>query len=115
MKKMFNQIKNIDGKAEKYPIDKDSVVFFFTDDRKFFIYALYTKSDFTGNKLINVSEETFHEQRDWYKNTYEKDPILLSFGSEAIVRAVTNFVRYKATIDNESIENLYNLNAKGDE
>ena len=93
MKKMFNQIKNIDGKAEKYPIDKDSVVFFFTDDRKFFIYALYTKSDFTGNKLINVSEETFHEQRDWYKNTHEKDP------KTNFVYADTDSIKYTGSVD----------------
>ena len=110
MKKMFNQIVDINGKSCKYPVAENGVVFCFTRDRKYCIYALYTKKDFTTGAVIELDKTTYDAEYARYENNYKKSPITLFLNSVEAVKGITGFAKYKATVDNTAIEDLYNLN-----
>lgn len=114
MKKMFNEVIDINGKSKKYPADENGVVFFFTKDGHFCIYALYSKRDFTGNAVIEVSESEYTNAYNAYKTIHSHEPTCIVMNSIEAVNGITSFVRYKAAVDNTTIEDLYNLNYKGD-
>lgn len=59
MKKQFNHILDINGKDRVFPVDKNCYALFFTEDSRFFIYALYTKRDFKLPALIEVDFDSF--------------------------------------------------------
>ena len=48
MKKQFNKILDVAGEEKVFPADKTAYALFFSEDRRFFIYALYTKEDLTN-------------------------------------------------------------------
>ena len=114
MKKMFQQITDISGKINKYPIAESGTAFFMTQDNRFFIYALYTKKDLSGRKLIEVTYDTYLEAIALYKNEYKKDPSAIILESKVAVEAFTAFTRYKATVDNTTLDDLYKFSYKGD-
>jgi len=64
MKKHFNHISDIKGKDKIYPADKNFFALFFTRDKRFFIYALYTKRDFSLPELIEINFDTYMKIRD---------------------------------------------------
>ena len=110
MKKMFNRIVAIDGNEYKYPIAEDGVVFCFTRDGKYCIYALYTKRDLTESAVIEVTQDTYNSEITLYENTYGKQPTVLFLNSIEAVKGITSFAKYKAAVDNTALEDLYNLN-----
>lgn len=114
MKKLFNEVIDINGKKERYPAAEDGSVFFFTEDRRFCIYALYTKKDLSERKLIEVTQDTYDSEIAQYISTYNHEPTSIFLNSIEAIQGITTFVNYKATVDNMSIEDLYNLNHKGD-
>lgn len=110
MKKMFNRIADINGNNCKYPVAEDGAVFCFTRDRKYCIYALYTKKDFTAGAVIELDKATYDAEYARYEITYGKSPTTLFLKSIEAVKGVTSFAKYKATVDNTALEDLYNLN-----
>ena len=110
MKKIFNRIIDINGNTCKYPVVENGAVFCFTQDRKYCIYALYTKRDLTQGAVIEVDEATYKAEYANYQKIHAKDPITLFLNSIEAIKGVTSFAKYKATVDNTSIEDLYNLN-----
>lgn len=114
MKKIFNEILDINGKSQKYPIAEDGVVFFFTQDRKFCIYALYTRKDFTESNLIELSQDAYDAAFAAYVSAHGHEPVCIMLNSMEAIKGVTSFVKYKAAVDNTALEDLYNLNYKGE-
>ena len=90
MKKHFNHILDIDSKDKVFPIDKNSYALFFTRDRRFFIYALYTKKDLSSPELIEIDFNSYMDLRssetieNFVENIDDLGVILLKMKREAI-------------------------------
>lgn len=63
MEKQFNKILNVAGEEKVFPIDKTAYALFFSEDRNFFIYALYTKEDLTAPELIEIDFDSYMSLR----------------------------------------------------
>jgi len=59
MKREFNHISDIKGEDKVFPADKNGYALFFTEDHRFFIYALYTKSDLSAPELFEVNFDSY--------------------------------------------------------
>lgn len=95
MKKQFNHVIDLNGKDKVYPIDKNLFALFFTKDRRFFIYALYTKKDFSSPELIEIDFDTYMQIRDFgivenfMSSIEEVMETLINIKREAIVNDLT--------------------------
>ena len=114
MKKLFNQVIDINSNNCKYPIAEDGTAFCFTQDGKYCIYALYTKRDLTGSAIIELDYDTYSREYAAYQNLYNKEPLVLFLSSMEAVKGITSFAKYKATVDNTTIEDLLGLESKGE-
>lgn len=91
MKKQFNHILDLNNKDKVYPIDKNFYTLFFTGDKRFFIYALYTKRDFSIPELIEVDIESYMKLRDenivenFVENVDDIAKLLLNIKKEVII------------------------------
>lgn len=114
MKKIFNYVVDINNAQQKYPSNADGAVFFMSDDSRFFLYALYTRRDRTCPALIELSADAYDSQINLYKDTHLKDPSIIYLPSVEAIHGIVKFVHYKAHVDNTPLEDLFNLNYKGD-
>ena len=114
MKKLFNQVVDINGNTCKYPVAEDGSAFCFTRDGKYCIYALYTKRDLTGSAIIEVSYDTYSREYAAFQNLYKKEPLVLFLSSIEAVKGITSFAKYKATVDNTTVGELLDLEDKGE-
>ena len=102
MKKQFNHIFDLNGKDKVYPIDKNFYTLFFTEDRRFFIYALYTKKDFSSPQLIEIDFDSYMNLR--------ADDVIENFATD--INNIANILLYakrQAVLENLSISQILNL------
>jgi len=105
MKKIFNHILDLKGKDKVYPIDKNSYALFFTKDRRFFIYALYTKRDLSSPELIEIDFDSYMNLRD--------PEVIENFANDIDeILDILLHVKYEAVIDNLSVGQILNLTGK---
>lgn len=102
MRKKFNTILDINGRKRRYPIDKNSYSLFFTEDKRFFIYALYTKKDFSSPDLIEIDFDSYMDIRD--DETVENVAANFEEVAEIILRT-----KEKAFIDNLRVSQILKL------
>ena len=63
-RKHFGQIIDINGAKKNYPLDKNFYTLFFTKDSKFYLYALYTKKDYSTPELSEIDFTTYNELKE---------------------------------------------------
>lgn len=91
MKKQFNHVTDLNGKNKVYPVDKNFYTLFFTQDKKFFVYALYTKKDFSSPELIEIDFDSYLKIRDidvienFADNVDDLLKLLLQIKQEAVI------------------------------
>lgn len=105
MDNLFNYILDINGENKVYPADKKFYTLFFTADSRFFIYALYTKPDFSDPELIEIDF-------DCYMNLREED-IIENFAENInVIADILLHVKHEVVLDNLSVGQILNLNKK---
>lgn len=93
MEKQFSHILDLNKNDKVYPTDKNFYALFFTGDRRFFIYAVYTKSDMSSPELIEVDITSYMKLKD--------ADVVENFAEdlEEIVSIIVNIKREAATED----------------
>lgn len=105
MKSQFNHILDITGVERIFPFDISDYVLFFTADRRFFIYALYTKENLSTPDFFEITLDSFIELQKAGSIEIFTETI------DEIEEILADMIR-KTLLENTTVEQVLNLTDK---